>query len=63
MAEPWGFSEVYWHHTVRAFTAMLRKVLHLAFGWKECGARTASEEVPVGRGDGSVSAGAISGLV
>ncbi|MBV8753594.1 MAG: protein kinase [Hyphomicrobiales bacterium] len=29
------FSEVYWHHTVRAFTAMVRKALELAFAWKE----------------------------
>jgi HD superfamily phosphohydrolase len=27
------FSEVYWHHTVRAFTAMVRKGLELAFAW------------------------------
>jgi uncharacterized protein len=25
------FSEVYWHHTVRAFTAMIRRILQIAF--------------------------------
>lgn len=29
------FSEVYWHHTVRAFTAMIRKALQLGFEWKD----------------------------
>jgi uncharacterized protein len=29
------FSEVYWHHTVRAFTAMVRKGLELAFAWEK----------------------------
>jgi HD superfamily phosphohydrolase len=29
------FSEVYWHHTVRSFTTMLRRALHNATMWEE----------------------------
>ena len=29
------FSEVYWHHTVRSFTAMIRRALQSAFSWRD----------------------------
>jgi HD superfamily phosphohydrolase len=36
------FSEVYWHHTVRSLTTMLRRAIHLSVGWRNTPVRLAN---------------------